>query len=250
MNDDDYDNFVDAIDRTCKVIRKPAIEEDDVLDAWFEVLRKYDFKQVTDALSALCVHPQSSYGITTALVVECMGIKEERELTWKGIIALARKPDHLASPISVLARMHIKTFNLNEKQDRELHYLAQEFLDDLPEIKARALAGNYSEHEVSVMIERGVRPTASFMAGMPEYKALGSNDPLKLTFEKAKRSDYYQVVKDRNDSARQNGLPINEAGQKKVISELKNLLSENEPDQSAIDSDQSEFDRLMNKAVE
>jgi len=248
MNHDDYDNFLDAIDKTCAVIRKPAIDDSDVLDAWFAVLSKYSFTQVKAALSSLSVHPQSSFGITPALIIECMGIVEKSDLTWKGVISLARKP---ITPIGVLARIHIKSFNLNGEQDVNLHHLAQEFLDDLPEIKARALAGDYSEHEVSVMIERGVRPTAPFMDGMPEYKALGGDDPLRLTFEKAKKSDYIRVVNDRKESEVQNGLE-NIDGKRRAQAEMAKLFESDKPDTKQIDNTaalKADFDKQI-KGVE
>ena len=242
MNKEDFGSFVKAIDFAHKVIRKPAIDEDEVLKAWFVILAKYSLKQVTDSLNVVVTHPQSRYGIDPALIVECMGIEEEKELTWRNVIALARNP---VTPIGVLARMKIKSFNLNEYKDRDLQHLAEEFLDTLPETKARALSGKYTRHEVAVMIERGVRPSAPFMEGMPEYKPLAKDDPLLITFEAAKKSDYYRVVKQRQESARQNGLPVNKQGQLKVLNELKGLLNNDNAEQQA--DDKAVFDEMMGR---
>ena len=243
MNQNDLEDFTGAVDFAFKVIRKPAIDDPDVLDAWFAVLGRYSLKQVTDALQVAVTHPQSRYGLDPALIVECMGIKEEKELTWKGVIALARNP---VTPIGVLARIHIKSFNLNEKKDLDLHYEAQQFLDDLPDMKARALAGNYTQHEVNVMIERGVRPTAPFMDGMPSYQQLEHNDPLRMTFDGAKESDYFKEVLARKESEAQNGLD-NLDGQRKVAEILTGLFPEDKNETAAIESDKQVYNKLMGK---
>ena len=264
MQQEDFVPFAKAIDFAFKVIRKPtlgyvnsdnerAIEEarkdgEQVLKAWFMILAKYSLKQVTDSLNVAVTHPQSRYGIDPALIVECMGIKEEKELTWKGVIALARNP---VTPIGVLARIHIKSFNLNEKKDLDLHYEAQQFLDDLPDMKARALSGGYTQHEVNVMIERGVRPTAPFMDGMPSYQQLESNDPLRLTFEGAKDSHYFAEVQARKASEVQNGIE-NIDGKKRAQAEMAKLFEGDEEKRQEVDNTEElklEFDRLMHKAV-
>jgi len=243
MNQSDLVNFIEAVDFAFKVIRKPAIDDTDVLDAWFAVLGRYDLKQVTDALQVAVTHPQSRWGIDPALIVECMGIKEERELTWKGVIALARNP---VTPIGVLARMHIKSFNLNEKNDLDLHHLAQEFLDDLPELKAKALAGEYTKHQVEVMIERGVNPGDPLMIGMPSYSPQDDNDPLRLTYRAARDGEYMAEVNARIASHEQNKIE-NMAGKKRAQEEMAKLFESKPIDQAAIDSDNKVFNELMGK---
>ena len=224
MNQDDFVEFISAVDFTLRVIRKPPIEDNEVLKAWFMVLSKYSLQQVKDALSVSATHPQSRYGLDPALIVECMGITEEREITWQMVVEAGRKPK---TPMGVLVRIHaIKSFEYRNSPNHYLQAQAMAFLDDLPEHKARALRGEYTRSEITVMIDKGVAPNAPFYKGMPEYTPLeGMSDPMRLTYREALDSPVHKENVARAKSREQNGID-NPAGRLKVQAELAKLFED------------------------
>ena len=189
-----------------------------MLNLYFGILEPYSFEQVQQALFKSLSSQDSKYGITPALVVKFLGVKEARELTWQDVIEMARKP---TTPMAVLARIHIKSHYLNNFQPMEIKHRADTFLDSLEETKARAMAGDYTEHEIVTMIDHGVKVASPFMAGM---QGIGDNQALRLKYEKAIRSPLHLENVARIESRERNGPPPSKEGQVKILSELKTLL--------------------------
>jgi len=176
-------------------------------------------------------------------IVKHIGVRAERDYNWQDVIEGARKPK---TPCDVLARIHIKSGYLNSCENMSIKHRADTFLDKLEENRARAMTGDYTQHEIVTMIDHGVKVSSPFMLGM---ESIGSNESLRLKYNKAIQSPLHIENVARIESRERNGLPINQDGQKKVLSQLKGLLSEGETPQSAIDSDKAVFDKLMGKEV-
>ena len=109
MMDRDRAAFAEIMNTACKTIGKPLFDADS-LNLYFGILEPYSFEQVQQALFKSLSSQDSKYGITPALVVKFLGVKEARELTWQDVIEMARKP---TTPMAVLARIHIKSHYLN-----------------------------------------------------------------------------------------------------------------------------------------
>ena len=220
--DKDFNNFLTAIDHTAKVIGKKYVD-DDVAGAWFSVLEAYSFENVTKALSKLVLHPDSKWGITPALIVECMSITEEREMTWQMVVNEGRKP---VTPMGVMVRLYaIKSFEFNNSPDHHLKEKAMCFLDSLPEYKARALSGDYTKDEMIVMIDKNIDPTSPFCKGMPKYQPLEHLDPMRISYRAALDSPVHKENVARAKSREQNGID-NPEGRLKVQAELKKLFAD------------------------
>ena len=177
-------------------------------------------------------------------IVKHIGVRAERDYGWQDVIEGARNPK---TPCDVLARIHIKSFYLDGYENLALKHRADTFLDGLEEDRARAMAGDYTQHEIVTMISHKVKVSSPFMVGM---ESIGSNEALRLKYNKAIQSPLHLENVARIESRERNGLPIDQDGQKKVLSQLKGLLSEGETPQSEIESDKAVYDKLMNKAGE
>lgn len=177
-------------------------------------------------------------------IVKHIGVRAERDYNWQDVIEGARKP---RTPCDVLARIHIKSHYLNSYENMSIKHRADTFLDNLEENRARAMVGEYTEHEIVTMISHGVKVSSPFMIGMD---GIGSNQALRLRYNQAIQSPLHIENVARIESRERNGLPNNLEGQKKVLSELKGLLSVDDRPQKDIDSDDAVYKKLMNKAGE
>lgn len=243
MDNSDREAFVKVMNTACTTLGKPKFDGDS-LELYFAILEPYTFEQVQQALFKSLSAQDSKFGITPALIVRFLGVKESRDYGWQDCIEGARNPK---TPCDVLARIHIKSFYLNSCENLSLKHRADTFLDDHEERKARAMAGEYTEHEIVTMISRGVKVSSPFMIGMG---GIGSNQSLRLRYNWAIQSPLHIENVARIESRKRNGLPNNPEGQKKVLSELKGLLSVDDRPQKAIDSDNAVYKKLMNKAGE
>jgi len=85
------------------------------------------------------------------------------EITSDYIVAAARLAD---TPLGVLARIHIGTWDLDNLNSFDLKQRAAECLQLLANWKARAMEGEYRDHEISMMVKHGVSPTQPFAMGL------------------------------------------------------------------------------------
>lgn len=240
MDNSDREAFVKVMNTACTTLGKPKFDGDS-LELYFAILAPHSFEQVQQALFKSLSTQDSKFGITPALIVRFLGVKESREYNWQDCIEGARKPK---TPCDVLARIHIKSHYLNSYENMSIKHRADTFLDNLEENRARAMAGEYSEHEIVTMISHGVKVSSPFMIGMD---SIGSNLALRGRYDQAIQSPLHIENVARIESRERNGLPNNPAGQKKVLSELKGLLSVDDRPQKAIDSDNKVFNELMGK---
>ena len=89
---------------------------------------------------------------------------EGRAPTTDEVISSARLAN---SPMGILARIHIGTWDLNNQTDMfYLRQRAEECLQLMPEWKARAMNGEYTDHELSIMLKHDISPVAPFVAGL------------------------------------------------------------------------------------
>ena len=70
------------------------------------------------------------------------------------------------SPLGILARIHIGTWDLDNLGSFDLRQRAIECQDLIGEWKQRAANGEYSDHELSIMIKHGVNPLSPLTSGI------------------------------------------------------------------------------------
>ena len=161
MNDGDRGQFKALLDGLCEAYDKDKMSKM-ALQIYFEAMRRFDIDQVLTAASAHLADPK--HGTFFPKVADLIRQIEGGEVTTDHVIAAARAK---STPFGILCRIQIGTFDLDNQTD--MFYLkqrAQECLDLLPEWKARAAAGEYTDHEISIMIKHEVDPTGSFDNGL------------------------------------------------------------------------------------
>lgn len=161
MDITDRAEFRKFLDGLCAAYGKESLPVMAV-QIYFDALSKYPLSNVMSAASAhLSDVERGTFFPRVADIVR--GI-EGGTVTADSVIAQARLAN---TPMGVLCRIQIGSFDLNNQTD--MFYLkqrAQECIDLIPEWKARAAVGSYSDHEISMMLKHEVNPTDSFTLGM------------------------------------------------------------------------------------
>ena len=227
MNNNDKTAFKEIMNTACDTLGKPRFDAN-ALNLYFSILEPYSFDEVQQALFKSLSSQDSKFGITPALIVKFLGVKETREINWQDVIEMARKP---TTPMGVLARIHIKSHYLNNYEPMQIKHRADTFLDGLEEMKARAMSGDYTQHEIVCMIDHGVKISSAFMIGMKPYQQQAENDPLRAKYNLAIQSPAHRENVARIESRVRNELPIDAEGQKKALNSIKALLSADEKPQ-------------------
>jgi hypothetical protein len=96
------------------------------------------------------------------------------------------------TPFGVMCAMHIGSWDLRSADAFQLRQQAQECLDLLPEWKAKASEGAYTQREIEVLAKYGVNPIQPFREGLP---APVMNHPLEAKYYLAlsKESEVLQI---------------------------------------------------------
>ena len=161
MNDNDKAQFKELFDGLSEAYDKDRMSKM-ALQIHFEALKRFDIDQILAAASAHLADPK--HGTFFPKVADIVRQIEGGEVTTDHVIAAARAK---STPFGILCRIKIGTFDLDNQTD--MFYLkqrAQECIDLLPEWKARAAAGEYSDHEISMMLKHEVSPTGAFDGGL------------------------------------------------------------------------------------
>ena len=131
------------------------------LQIYFGALERFTFEQVTNAVTAHVSDPTSGkfYPKAGDLIKHLEG----GEITADMILASAKVAN---TPLGILARIHIGTWDLNSGDSFYLNSRAKECLLLMNEWKERARQGEYSGHEISIMIKHNVNPIQPFFGGI------------------------------------------------------------------------------------
>jgi hypothetical protein len=216
MNDNDRESFANIMNLACQSLNKPGFTGD-ALELYYNILAEHSFDDVQKALFKALSDEESKFGITPALIVKHLGVRQKRPINWQDVIEMARKP---TTPLGVLARIHIKSHYLNNYENLAIKHRADTFLDGLEEMKARALAGDYTQHEIVCMIDHKVKVSSPFMEGMP---SIGDNSALRAKYDKALHSPQHLENVARQASRERAGIATDRQGQLRIANELKKL---------------------------
>ena len=139
---------------------KPALSNI-ALSIYFSALERFTFDQVSSAVNAHVSDPTAGkfYPKAGDLIKHLEG----GEITADIILASAKLAK---TPLGILARIHIGSWDLNSADSFYLNQRARECLLLLPEWKDRAKTGQYTNHQVSMMIKHDVNPLSSFHDGI------------------------------------------------------------------------------------
>ena len=157
MDNRDKRAFQDLINATCEYYQKPLLSTI-VLKMYFSGLERFEYQQVETAISSHIAGGDN--GQFMPKVVDIAKLIEGGSLSTDQILAAARMCE---TPLGVLARIVIGSYDL--KNCTDMFYLkqrAEECIQHLPRWKL----GEYTEHEISMMLKHEVDPTQPLFKGI------------------------------------------------------------------------------------
>lgn len=128
------------------------------LRLYWEPLKRYEFSQITAAITAHTLNPDG--GQYYPKVSDLIGYIEGVRPSASEVIAMARLKN---CPFGIIARIIIGTHDLKAGDHFYLVDRANEVLAQYDEIKARSFRGEYSDHEISIMLKHNINPASPFM---------------------------------------------------------------------------------------
>jgi len=158
---------------------------------YFDSLKRYRFDQIS---SAVTLHVQNTEnGQYYPKVADIVRLIDGKEITADELIAAARLKQ---TPLGILCRIHIGSWDLEYAKDFYLRERAQECLQLLPEWRRRAQAGEYTQHEISIMLKHKVDPAARFHHGLP---APANAEKLRFRARQIEHSPRHLYLVDQSD---------------------------------------------------
>lgn len=160
MIDSDLAQFSTILDSLSEYYQRDPLSPMAV-KIYFSALKKYTIESIGDAVSAHLQTPGSGsfYPKAADLALHLEG----GPITTGQIVAAAQLAE---TPLGILARIHIGTWDLSNLDSFDLRQRAEEVLQLLPMWKERAGAGDYTNHQISIMIKYDVDPLGPFYLGL------------------------------------------------------------------------------------
>lgn len=156
----DKNDFKDLFDGLADYYRIDHLSQM-ALKIYFGALDKFSIDQLNTAASKHVANTKSGQFFPKA--ADLIRHLEGGEITVDILVASAKLKN---SPLGIMARIHIGSWDIDNQDGFYLRQRATECLLLLPEWKARAEQGEYTDHEISIMIKHGVDPLAPFSNGL------------------------------------------------------------------------------------
>lgn len=186
MDNQDKPAFSELISGLCDVYGKEP-PQGMAMDIYFNALREYPIEHIQQAANKHVQDPKS--GQFFPKPADFIRHLTVGELTTDQIISAARLKQ---TPLGILCRIHIGHFDLEHNADMfYLRQRAEECLQLLPEWKARAKVGEYTDHEVSIMLKHKVNPLKPLFDGLPPP---ANREALKARALEIMESDRYKFL--------------------------------------------------------
>lgn len=167
MDNRDKKQFMELMNATSEYYQKPPLSKI-ALQMYFSGLERFEYERIEQAISS---HISSSEtGQFYPKVVDLVKFIEGGSLSTDEILAAARICE---TPLGVLSRIVIGSYDL--KNSTDMFYLkqrAEECVQHLPRWKL----GEYTEHEISMMLKHEIDPTQPLFKGIQRplsYKLVG-----------------------------------------------------------------------------
>lgn len=162
MIDSDKVDFKKLMDATSDYYQKDPLTGL-TLKMYFAALERFSLDQVKHAISRHIQEPSGGQFYPKA--ADIVRHIEGSRFTTDEIIAQARLKN---TPLGILCWIQIGSWDLMNQTD--MFYIkqrAEECLQRMPEWLAKASQGDYTDHEISVMLKHGVSPMSPFANGLP-----------------------------------------------------------------------------------
>lgn len=179
--------FQELFDKLSEYYQKPRISSM-ALEIYLDALSDYSLEQIKQAARAHARDPKAGkFYPKAADLIAIMSGPDLSDLSADDLVAAARNKN---TPLGILARIHIGSWDLNNQDAFYLRQRATECLQLLPKWASRAERGNYSDHEISIMVKHGVDPTAGFHQGA----VLINTQALATRIAKVKQTERHQFL--------------------------------------------------------
>jgi hypothetical protein len=145
MDHSEFERFSKAWSSAFELCSRGKVPSGGAINLAFHALREYPLQTVFQALAAHIKSEQGKYGMTVSDIVTLI---EGEKPTPDQIIGMALKP---TTPLGVLCRIEIGSWNLENWDSFKLRPLAEACLAKLPELKDRVKAGEFAANELDAM---------------------------------------------------------------------------------------------------
>ena len=213
----DKNSFKELFDGLAEYYRQDHLSKP-ALQIYFASLERFSLDQINTAASAHVSDVKSGQFFPKA--ADFIRHLEGGEITADMIIASAKLKE---TPLGCLCAIQIGSWDLDNQDAFYLRQRAAECLQLLPEWKARSASGDYSDHEISIMLKYDVHPLTPFAFGLA---APANPDQLIQKFINVQSSERHLkfiepvYVSSDDDKA----VPMNEEV-KKIIAQISEEMS-------------------------
>jgi len=152
MNNSDKMTFKKIMDSSCDYYSREKITVD-VIKIYFSALSEYSINEVSQAISEH-MRDVKNGSFFPKISDICRHI-DGPILSTDDIIAAARNAN---TPLGIVARIHIGSHDLKTRDAYYLKQRATEVIQNMSSIKSRSMNGNYTQHELRLMIENNIDP--------------------------------------------------------------------------------------------
>lgn len=162
MDDSNKREFKELMDGLSEYYQREKLSAP-ALQIYFASMARFTLAQIKWAITRHVQDTKS--GQFYPKVADVVRLIEGGDLTTDEILAEARLA---RTPLGILCRIQIGTWDLTHQTD--MFYLkqrAEECLYLLPEWKHKAASGDYTDHEISIMLKHGIDPATPLYDGLP-----------------------------------------------------------------------------------
>jgi len=213
MDNNDKKQFKELFDGLSEYYQSKEKLSKMALQIYFNSLQRFDFEQITQAVSAHVSNADSGKFYPKAS--DIIRHLEGGEITADILLAAANTAN---TPLGILAMIKIGSWHLGRGDKFILRQLSKECLLMVPEWKERGMRGDYTDHEITIMMSRGVDPRGAFFTGIASAP---DNCGLEHRMREAERTDYYKrliCVDEKEDNT------VNKEQLKLIKSEISKVL--------------------------
>jgi hypothetical protein len=175
MTENDKPMFAKMLSKLMVLTGQPKPQVD-VIEIWFDFLKEIPIETIGHGITKYLDDPQAAQFPPTAAKIRAFSksltLYTDFKPTPDAVIAAARDPK---TPLGVIARIKIGSWDLDNRGSMPasahsfyLRERAQEVIQDLHTTQARALNGEYTRHELTIMAKYSVDPEQPFANGLPK----------------------------------------------------------------------------------
>ena len=184
MNDGDKKPFLDLLNDVCNAY---GIAEKSLggIKVYYRILERFSFEEVEKAVySFLENNGDTRFFPKPGEIVQTL---EGGSITSDEIIAAAK---NACTPLGILCRIKIGTHDLKNRNESYLRQRAHECLQLMPQWKERALKGEFTNDELTIMIKYKVDPRLSFYNWISGPSDIQSLEHRMIALESDKRHQF------------------------------------------------------------